>query len=117
MLIIDHLQKLGKICVTCQVNKSVDDANKDNLEGEQSLVNLLSSSSSTTTTTTKMCSVHDHLERVESLQEKVFIIFLLVLEHVVVVGVVVVVVHRAVGVDQEQGGGGGGGEGDGGRPG
>ena len=59
-----------------------------------------------------------HLERVESSQEKVFIIFLLVLEHVVVVGVVVVVVvHRAVGVDQEQGGGRGGGEGDGGRPG
>ena len=60
---------------------------------------------------------NDHLERVESSLEKVFIIFLLVLEHVVVVGVVVVVVHWAVGIDQEQGGSRGGGEGDGGRPG
>ena len=73
-------------------------------------------SSSTMTTTAKMLT-KNHLERVESSLEKVFIIFLLVLEHVVVVGVFVVVVHWAVGIDQEQGGGGGGGEGDGGRPG
>ena len=33
MSVKDHLQKLGKICVTCQVNQSVDDANNGNLEG------------------------------------------------------------------------------------
>ena len=31
----DNLQKLGKICVTCQVNQSVNDANENNLEGVQ----------------------------------------------------------------------------------
>ena len=33
-----NLQKLGKICVTCQVNQPVDDANKDNLKGVQLLL-------------------------------------------------------------------------------
>ena len=62
----------------------------------------------------------DHLERVKSLLEKVFVVFIVVvLEHVVVVRLLAagVVVHRAVGVDHEQGGGRRGGEGDGGRPG
>ena len=73
----------------------------------------------TATTTTTQIFINDHLERVESSLEKVFLllIFLLVLEHVVVVGVVVVVVHRAVRVDEEQGGCRRGGEGYGGRPG
>ena len=62
----------------------------------------------------------DHLEGVQSLLEKVFVVFIVVvLEHVVVVRLLAagVVVHRAVGVDHEQGGGRRGGEGDGGRPG
>ena len=62
----------------------------------------------------------DHLEGMQSLLEKVFVVFIVVvLEHVVVARLLVagVVVHRAVGVDHEQGGGWRGGEGDGGGPG
>ena len=86
IIIIIHLQNLGKICVTCQVNQFVNDANKDDLEG------------------------------MESSLEKALLLLLVivVLKHVVVVGVVVVV-HRAVGVDQKEGGGRRGGEGDRGR--
>ena len=86
VIIIIHLQNLGKICVTCQVNQFVNDANKDDLEGmESSLEKAL-----------------------------LLLVVIVVLKHVVVVGVVVVV-HRAVGVDQEEGGGRRGGEGDRGR--
>ena len=82
------------------------------------LLSLTTRTSKTTSMAMKMF-INDYLERVKLLFEKVFVIFLLVLEHVVVVGIVVVVfvVHGAVGVDEKQGGGRGGGEGDSGRPG